>query len=187
MKTKNTLDIIQIIAKIGKILSKIVFVCSIIGAVGCIIGIVSLAFAIPDNIRIGGVTIHSLIEKEAGMNIGTLYGSVIVGLILCVGEIILASLLNKYFVNELKAGTPFTYEGADEMKKVGLFLIIIPVVCTVLSHISYAILGIFYKNMAELNLGDYVSIGLGIIFLILSLICRYGSEIAAQNEKQKND
>ena len=38
----NTLKTIQTLSKIGRILSKIVYICCVVGFCGCIIGIVSL-------------------------------------------------------------------------------------------------------------------------------------------------
>ena len=69
----NTLKTIQTLAKIGKVFSKIIFVC-------CIVGIVSLALG-AETFKLGGVTIHSMIENEAGMRLPTLYASMAVGLL----------------------------------------------------------------------------------------------------------
>ena len=78
----NTLKTIQTLAKIGKVFSKIIFVCCIVGFCGCIVGIVSLTLG-AETFKLGGVTIHSMIENEAGMNLPTLYASMAVGLLFC--------------------------------------------------------------------------------------------------------
>ena len=39
----DTLKTIQTLSKIGKIISKIIFICCVVGFCGCIVGIVSLA------------------------------------------------------------------------------------------------------------------------------------------------
>lgn len=76
----KTLNILQTLAKIGKIISKIGYVCSIIGAIGCAAGIASLAAGATNVLKIGGVTIHGLIEQSDEMSIGSMYMEVIVGL-----------------------------------------------------------------------------------------------------------
>lgn len=68
METK-TLRIIQKLTKVGTILSRIIAICCIIGAIGCIVGIVSIAALDLDTFKIGGVTIHSIIEKSAERNV----------------------------------------------------------------------------------------------------------------------
>ena len=84
----NTLKTIQILAKIGKILSKIIYVCCIVGFCGCIAGIVSLALG-AETFKLGGVTVHSMIENKAGMNLPTLYASMAVGMLFCAAEAVL--------------------------------------------------------------------------------------------------
>ena len=68
----KTLKTIQVFSKIGKVLSKIIFICSIVGACGCLVGIISLAVGMTESLELGGVTIHAMIEKSAEMSIGTM-------------------------------------------------------------------------------------------------------------------
>ena len=74
----KTLITIQTLAKIGKAFSKIIYVCCIVGFCGCIVGIVSLAIG-AETFKLGGVTVHSMIENKAGMNLPTLYASMEIG------------------------------------------------------------------------------------------------------------
>ena len=78
----NTLKTIQTLAKIGKIFSKIIFICCLVGFCGCIVGIVSLAIG-AETFKLGGVTFHNMIENEARMTMPTLYASMAVGLLFC--------------------------------------------------------------------------------------------------------
>ena len=115
METK-TLKTIQTLSKVAKILCTIVFIFSLIGAIGCTVGIIALA-VIPDGFNLGGTTIHGIIEKSGGVNLGTCYAAMGMGAVLCVGECVLAKFAKCYFVNELEAGTPFTYDGAKELMR----------------------------------------------------------------------
>ena len=38
-----------------------------------------------------------------------------------------------------------------------------------------------FGDVAEPDLGNYVSIGLGIMFIVTGLICRYGAEVTGDN------
>lgn len=74
----ETLKVIQILSKIGRIFSKVVFICCLVGFGGCIIGILSLGFG-GETFKLGGITIHSMIEGHFHMSMPTLYTTMAVG------------------------------------------------------------------------------------------------------------
>jgi len=178
----KTLNTIQKVARVGKILSKIVCIFSIVGAVFCLIGAVSLAITDVDTFKIGDVTIHSIVENNANMTVGTMLSRLAVGAILCIGEVIVARKAVKYFKNEIEAGTPFTFDGAKELKKLGIFTIWFPIVIMILADIAYLVINEMYESVADLKIDSYVSIGTGIAFIIVSLLCKYGAEMAEMKE-----
>ena len=182
METK-TLRTIQKFAKIGKILSKIVAICSFIGAVGCLIGIISISTAGFDAFKIGGVTIHSMIEKSVDLSIGAMNAYMITGLILCIGEVFIAKLAERYFRNELAAGTPFTFEGAREMLRLGICTASISLGTLVAGQIACGIISSFVSNSMEIQMNDDTQIGMGIAFILVSFICKYGAE---REESERN-
>lgn len=55
----NSLKIIQTISKIGGIISKIIYICSIVGLCICAVGLILLPYG-DDVLKIGGVTLKSL-------------------------------------------------------------------------------------------------------------------------------
>ena len=65
----KSLQTIQKLFKIGKILSRIAFIFSVIGFCGCIAGLLSLSFGNGSLIKLGGVTLHQLISEVYGYNI----------------------------------------------------------------------------------------------------------------------
>lgn len=181
---KSSLQTIQTLAKIAKVLCKIAFVFCIVGAVGCLLGICSLALGIIGALKIGGVTIHGLIEQNAGVTLGTMYASMAAGLILCTAEAFLAEIAGNYFRHVLEVGTPFTTQGADELKRLGIWTIVLPLVTMIVASIVCKILTIFLPGIAELRLDDYSSVALGVGFLVVSVLCRYGAE--ALSARQQN-
>lgn len=181
METK-TLHIIQKLAKIGKVLSKIVAICCIVGAVGCLVGIASLSLGDFEAIKIGGVTIHSIIGKSAETSIGTVQASIAVGLILCTAEAVIAKLAQSYFQNELAAGTPFTFDGARQMLRLGISIIGISIGALIAADISYVIVNHCFADVADLHLDNSNQVGLGIAFIITSLLCKLGAERDVANE-----
>lgn len=177
MKTLNT---IQTLSKIGKILSKIVYICCMVGFIGCAVGIVSM-FIGEQSFKIGGVTIQGILQNEAGTSTGTIWAALAVGLILSAGEYVVARMAYRYFDHELNAGTPFTLEGAKELMHLGVSAIWIPIVSHVLAQVAHDIIGKFMENVEAISLDNPDSVTLGIMFICISLLCRYGAESGAEN------
>ena len=171
----NTLKTIQTLAKIGKVFSKIIFVCCIVGFCGCIVGIVSLALG-AETFKLGGVTIHSMIENEAGMSLPTLYASMAVGLLFCGAEAVLCKFAEAYFKHELADGNPLTLRGAKELLRLGILTVAIPLGTVIICSIGVAIADNMVPGIDKLSIGEFSSVGLGVMMIVLSLFCRYGAE-----------
>lgn len=177
MKTLNT---IQTLSKIGKILSKIAYICCIIGAVGCAVGMASLAFADTGILKIGGVTIYGLMVNRAGIDLNSLYPSLAAAMLVCIGQMVVAKFAEKYFSNELTAGTPFTLDGAKELLRLGILTICVPLGAQIAAEIVSAILAAILHCGEAFNMGDISSVALGVMFIVASFLCRYGAEVQSQ-------
>ena len=181
----NTLKSIQTLAKIGKVFSKIIFVCCVVGFCGCIVGIVSLALG-AETFKLGGVTIHSMIENEAGLNLPTLYASMAVGLLFCAAEAVLCKFAEVYFKHELADGDPFTLRGAKELLRLGILAIVIPLGTVIVCSIGIAIADNFFPEIEKLSYDGYASVGLGIMMIVASLLCRYGVEVKEEKANMES-
>ena len=176
----NTLKTIQTLSKIGRILSKIVYICCLVGFCGCIIGIVSLGLG-GEVFKLGGVTIHSIIDSHSHMSMPALYTAMAVGIVLCAAEAVLSKFAELYFKNELADGTPFTMRSAKELMRLGILTITIPLGTVIVCSIGIAIADNFFPEIENLSYDGYASVGLGIMMIVASLLCRYGAE---QNEEK---
>lgn len=185
MESKS-LKTIQTLSKIGKVLSKIVQICCIVGAIGCLVGLISIAAGIEGAFKINGITFHSLIEKSAETSIGTIISSTAVGFIICFGECLIAKRAHKYFTNELIAGTPFTLDGAEEMKKLGIFTVVVSLVSVILSEVAYEVVNKMYTDIADMHIDGVQSISIGVAFIIVSVILKYGTEMIEAKNKDAN-
>ena len=178
MKSLNT---IQKLSKIGKGLSKIAFIFSVIGFCGCIAGLLSLSFGNGSLIKIGGITLHGLISEEYGYNIKSITAALSGWMIVCAGEAVLAKFAEVYFKNELQAKTPFTLAGAKELLRLGILIAAIPTGCAVAGSIVEGIVAGFMKVEKAAAMDMYFdnesSIVLGIMFILGFLLCRYGAEL----------
>lgn len=174
----KTLKTIQTLSKVGKIFSKIVTVCCVIGVIGCAVGSVAMLIGMKA-VKIGGRTLESILSTEAGVYTGTIWAAIAVGAILCIGEFFVAQMACRYFDHELQAGTPFTADGAKELLHLGISCIWIPIVALVLAQVAQEVIAHFMANVELIAIDGYQHVGLGVVFIVTSLLCRYGAELQA--------
>ncbi len=181
----KSLKTIQVIAKIGRILSLIVFVCTIIGMAGAIIGILTLALGVGD-ITIGDLTLKSIIENEAGLSMGTLYTTLACSVLLCAGEGVIAKFAEIYFKREEAAGTPFTLDGAKELFRLGIISIAVSLGTYLLACICQGVMREFLNDAVSTDFSSSTSVGLGVAMMLVSVILKCATEtIADKNNALK--
>ena len=177
----KSLNSIQTLCKIGKVLSKIAFIFSVIGFGGGAAGLISLIIGNDALVEIGTITIHGTMLSDMGMNAASISARLAGWMIVCVGEAVSAKLAEIYFKNELQAGTPFTLGGAKEMQRLGITVLAVSAVCSVAGAAAEGIILGFsnIENTADSNIYSNVASGiaLGIVFIIVSLLCRCGAEL----------
>lgn len=172
----KNLNRIQNLASLGKILSKLVFVCALVGACLCLAGLVSLPFADSGIL----MPLYGRIVNRGGASLGTVCAELSAGLVFSAGEAVLARFAHRYFVHEMEAGTPFTQEGAAELQKLGIYTICIPLGTQLLAQILYAVQAEVLEGVGTLSMDGFVSVELGAAFLVMSLIFRYGAQVAGE-------
>lgn len=179
MKTLNT---IQTLSRIGRILSKIVNICSIVGFICYLVGAAMLGVGSDVSLKIGQFNFHTFIRNETGIADGTIWAAILSGVCLCVALYIISRMAYRYFENELKAGTPFTQEGAKELMHLGISMIWIPIVAVVVGWIAQCVLKQFVEGVEIIKTGNMVNAEIGVMFIIMALICRYGAEVRVQKK-----
>lgn len=100
----------------------------------------------------------------------------VVAIILCSGEAVIAKFAEHYFKGELLDGTPFNMERSKELTRLGIITIGVSIVTEAVAAIVYEIMSFIFVNTDSLEIGNWGSVGIGITFIIVSLICRYGAE-----------
>ncbi len=171
----KTLSTIQTVAKVGKILSMIAYVGSLAGAISCTVGLACIG--VPGSVRVGGVTIYSMIDNLGDVSLPTCYTALVMGLIICVGACVVARLAHTYFTHELAVGTPFTAEGSRELFKLGICTIAIPMGTIIAAEIFNAIAMQGFAEVVEINVDGTFPVVLGVAFIVASLFCKYGAEL----------
>lgn len=173
----KTLETIQQLNKAAKIICAIIHGFCVAGVIASIIGIICLA-VIPDGFKIGGVTIYSIIENSDKISLVECYTTMIVAIIVCLGFGILCKLGEKTFENELSIGTPFSYDVSKGYFKFGILTICIPLAVIIAADIVITIIENIYNEAFDINLDDISSVGIGLMFIIISIICKYGAEMS---------
>ena len=182
----KSLKTIQTLAKIGRAISKIIFIVFIVSAVLCIAGIVSVAMGADNSAELGKVTVHGLIDGIDGINIGRAYDVLAQLLVFVISGAVLAKFTEVYFRNELKAGTPFTFEGAEEMRRLGILGIAIPLAASIAGAIIAAVTA-SQMGVEKHQINNGAGITLGLLFLVLSVIFRHGAEISQAAEQKASE
>ena len=188
----KNLRTVQVLAGIGRVLSKIVFVFSIVGASLCAAGIVSFALLGDGGLKIGGVTLRAFIEKEAGLSAAETYAAMGTGLVFLVAEIIVSAMAVRYFRHELEAGTPFTAPLARELAQgthrpgVGRYIrhritpflhICAGLGASIICGIALSVMKVVGQTANNVSYGGSFSAGIGIAMIVVSVICDYGAEL----------
>ena len=180
MQTK-TLKAIQILAKIGKILSIIAYVASMIGAITCAVCAGLFAIYGKDAISTAKDNMNQIEDEQARqilekLDVPMLITMMGIAAVLCAAGCVVAHFAKKYFKHELEDGTPFTMRGAKELMRLGIIHICVNIGVSIVAGAVWVIVQQSIEGLEDSNF-EGVSIGLGIVFIIVSLICRYGAEL----------
>ncbi len=171
----KSLSILQTIAKVARIVCKVLFILCIIGGAGCLVGLVV------------SLILGPIFEATGMFALRMSAMGCVVGLVTCVGEAILFYMGERYFEHELAAATPFTQEGAKELFRLGIASLIISLSVSVISATVFGILLIFSPALPEADISMSWSLGTGLTLLLLSVIFRYGAELREQNHEPKTE
>ena len=106
----------------------------------------------------------SLIQKKDGLRFST-------------DAYLLAAFAKRYFQREMDAGTPFTNAGADEIFRLGILTIVLPLAARLLSEITNGVLREAMDGAGKLAVDNGGAVGMGIAFLVMSVIFRYGAQL----------
>lgn len=162
----NSLTKIQKISRIFYILSRIAFVCSI---VGCALSLV------------GAVCVGVWGDNQALMDLLADYGEYfdkntalcycICGTIMCGFYIAIYVLVKNFYAFELKMGTPFDFAVSQRLRKLGWLNLILTIcgsmICEIVASCFDSVLSMF----------DLAGVTIGIVYVVVSYILEHGAEI----------
>lgn len=173
----KTLKSIQKIAKWGRALSKIVYVFSIIGVVICALAFVILLVASffgggesRPLFVVGGRVLATISITDSRV------GQMAFALCMCIAEVRVSRKAVRFFVKELEEKNPFTFDSAERLKKLGVSVIVTPLIASIVGEIVFVILDKLSSVPQETPVDTAINVSLGIMFIVTSLILKYGAE-----------
>ena len=166
------------IAKVGKIVCKVLSVCCIVAFCLCIVAIIGLSLGVPV-IRLGSFTLESILSDNAGLSKGAMLASCCSGALFCAAEGILTSFAARYLDRELADGTPFTTDGAKTLMQLGILTICLPIGARVIAEIMWAAIPALAAEAGAAQMEMPDSVVAGLLLIVLSLVFRYGAELTS--------
>lgn len=170
----KTLKTIQKTCNVFRILAKVAMILSFVWAGLVLVGVVC-AFALKNGEA--GLPMHTMLSLTGSSTVGQMLGALAAEFVFGITDGILFLLAYRYFCKETEDGTPFTADGAEQLKKLGIFTIVLPIISIAIAAIIYGVSGV---DGAE-NLSNSVSLILGIAMILFSLVLRCGAEIMGNN------
>lgn len=81
----------------------------------------------------------------------------------------------RYLKAELADGTPFTDSGAAALRRLGVLTIVLPIISLALRTIPYSAFAVALPG----DRSNVETVIPGIMLILMSVVCRYGAELAA--------
>ena len=97
------------------------------------------------------------------------------GMLLALTDGTLLAFALHYFKAEQADGTPFTKRGADEIRRLGIRTIVLPLVAAILAATVHAVFHL--PANAGSDWSNAYSLTMGIVLILASLVFRYGAEL----------
>lgn len=177
---RTALSTIQTFHKLGRILSTIVLVISVLVFVFSLTCAVLAASGLEN-------TVYDFFSVGSPVSSGVLYLAISSAFLSSLGEIIISRYAVKYFKAELSSGTPFNRDNAKKLRNLGIMNIAIPIMVVVLKSVLHMVLKNRFGDIGENEYELISPVAIGLMFIVLSLVCRYGSEIDDTEGGEKND
>ena len=167
---QRTFRVFQILTKIAMILS---FVWAGLALLGMLCG--AVWYSGGTVVGIGKAQLYSL-TKTGGLI--QMIAVLLADAILALTDGTLLAFALAYFKAEQADGTPFAHRGADQIRRLGILTIVLPMVAAIVVAVIYAA---FDLPQGSVEWSNLTSVGIGIALILVSLIFRYGAELEARN------
>lgn len=164
-RIQKTFDVFKTLAKIAMILSLVWGVLALLGAASGMVW------------KYGGTVIGADLEVLQELTHTAALDEMIARLfsdaVFAFTDLTLFGFAYAYFKKEQEDGTPFTQTGADAIKKLGIKIIVLPLVAIIIAQVIFECFGVDTHE----DWGNGGSVMLGIMLILVSMVFRYGAEL----------
>lgn len=174
----NTLQTIQKTFRVFHVLAKIAFIFSIVGAALCAVG----ALCAVSGLTVGtGLTVFGQPVMSFGSS-GVHYAlaALLSDMVILISDAVLLGFTGRYLALELTEGTPFTENGANTLRRLGIRYIYIPIVSAVIASVII----VAFDAEPGRDISNLPELTTGIAFILTSLIFRYGAELERKSNTE---
>ena len=174
----NTLQTIQKTFRVFHVLAKIAFIFSIVGAALCAVGALCVVSGLTD---VSGLTVFGQPVMFFGSS-GVHYAlaALLSDMVILISDAILLGFTDRYLALELTEGTPFTGNGANTLRRLGIRYIYIPIVTAVIASVII----VAFDAEPGRDISNLPELTTGIVLIITSLIFRYGAELERKSNTE---
>lgn len=176
----KSLKAVQVFFKIARVLALVLFIFSIIGAVGGLLG-ATMLFAFGRTSWDSALS--NIVEVES---LGSTYAeacfSCIIAVIACAGMAVVAKFAEVYFKNEIKVGTPFTYAGAKELLRLSIISMAVGIGTSLLIGLVMSICWVLEPDVT-FSVEYSADLTTGLSMLLMSFVFKYGAEVREEKEQ----
>lgn len=170
----KSLQTLQKTFRIFQTLTGIAMAASFVWAGLSVIGLLC-AFAWYSGVPVMGVSREILLNLTLTGSLSQMTGVLLSDAVFALTDGVLLLFAFRYFKAEQEAGTPFTRRGADAIWALGLRTIVLLLAAAVFSTLTYEFFDL--STAMVVDWGNLVSVALGLVMILASLIFRYGAEL----------
>ena len=178
----KSLQTVQKTFRVFQVLTKIAFIFSVVGASICAVG------ALCAVTWYNGGEVFSLFGEPvtifaSGKGLNQTLAVLLSDLVYLTADAILLAFAGRYFKAEQAEGTPFTENGANLIRKLGIRCIWMPIVAIVIASVITVCLGVEESG----DVSNLPSVVTGVVLILASLIFRYGAELEENRHARSTD
>ena len=168
MKTLGTIQktfhVFMILAKVGAVLSFVAAGLALL-AVGC-------GTVWRNGGTVVGLQMESMISLTGAHGLDHMIGLTLADGVFALTNGVLFAMAHLYLKCEQADGTPFTMDGANRVKRLGIRMIVLPLVAEIVAKVIDACFGL--DRQGAWRDGFLL---LGVVLILASLVLRYGAEL----------
>lgn len=174
----KTLQTIQKTFRVFRILTKIAFIFSIVGAAVCAVGALCSVAGLTGG---SGLTVFGQpVMSYGSSSVNYVLAALLSDMVILIGDAVLLGFTGRYLILEQAEGTPFTENGSNTLRRLGIRYIYIPIVTAVVASVII----VAFDAEPGRDLSNLPELTTGIALIITSLIFRYGAELEQKNNTE---